>query len=461
VFSCDEGDEKHGGSARHRAVDCHPTAAGRKDYKTLKQYLGEVYPMDLAEIFDELDPDEVVILFRLLYKDQAAEVFSYLSTGRRKAIVSAIHVKLLEHILDDLYFDDKIDFLEEMPANFVKSLIASAPPEERKMINQFLNYPDNSAGSLMTIEYVDLKKHMTVRQALDRIKAVGVDKETIYTCYVLDDTRRLEGIISLRRLVLSDEDQRIGDIMTNDVVLAEATDDQEEVAEMFRKYDLIAIPVVDAETRLIGIITIDDIMDVIDRENTEDFQKMAAMEPSDEAYLEAGVFHLARRRIVWLLVLMVSATFTGGIISRYTALLGAVVALASFIPMLMDSGGNAGSQSSTLIIRGIALGEIGLSDWPKVLWKELRVSLLVGLGLGAVNALRMVVIGQSDPALILTVGITLVCTIVVAKMVGGALPIAAKALGMDPAIMAGPLITTIVDAIALIIFFSIASALVL
>ena len=432
-----------------------------KDYKTLKQYLGEVYPMDLAEIFDELDPDEVVILFRLLYKDQAAEVFSYLSTGRRKAIVSAIHVKLLEHILDDLYFDDKIDFLEEMPANFVKSLIASAPPEERKMINQFLNYPDNSAGSLMTIEYVDLKKHMTVRQALDRIKAVGVDKETIYTCYVLDDTRRLEGIISLRRLVLSDEDQRIGDIMTNDVVLAEATDDQEEVAEMFRKYDLIAIPVVDAETRLIGIITIDDIMDVIDRENTEDFQKMAAMEPSDEAYLEAGVFHLARRRIVWLLVLMVSATFTGGIISRYTALLGAVVALASFIPMLMDSGGNAGSQSSTLIIRGIALGEIGLSDWPKVLWKELRVSLLVGLGLGAVNALRMVVIGQSDPALILTVGITLVCTIVVAKMVGGALPIAAKALGMDPAIMAGPLITTIVDAIALIIFFSIASALIL
>ena len=417
--------------------------------------------MDLAEIFDELDPDEVVILFRLLYKDQAAEVFSYLSTGRRKAIVSAIHVKLLEHILDDLYFDDKIDFLEEMPANFVKSLIASAPPEERKMINQFLNYPDNSAGSLMTIEYVDLKKHMTVRQALDRIKAVGVDKETIYTCYVLDDTRRLEGIISLRRLVLSDEDQRIGDIMTNDVVLAEATDDQEEVAEMFRKYDLIAIPVVDAETRLIGIITIDDIMDVIDRENTEDFQKMAAMEPSDEAYLEAGVFHLARRRIVWLLVLMVSATFTGGIISRYTALLGAVVALASFIPMLMDSGGNAGSQSSTLIIRGIALGEIGLSDWPKVLWKELRVSLLVGLGLGAVNALRMVVIGQSDPALILTVGITLVCTIVVAKMVGGALPIAAKALGMDPAIMAGPLITTIVDAIALIIFFSIASALIL
>jgi len=432
-----------------------------KDYKTLKQYLGEVYPMDLAEIFDELDPDEVVILFRLLYKDQAAEVFSYLSTGRRKAIVSAIHVKLLEHILDDLYFDDKIDFLEEMPANFVKSLIASAPPEERKMINQFLNYPDNSAGSLMTIEYVDLKKHMTVRQALDRIKAVGVDKETIYTCYVLDDTRRLEGIISLRRLVLSDEDQRIGDIMTNDVVLAEATDDQEEVAEMFRKYDLIAIPVVDAETRLIGIITIDDIMDVIDRENTEDFQKMAAMEPSDEAYLEAGVFHLARRRIVWLLVLMVSATFTGGIISRYTALLGAVVALASFIPMLMDSGGNAGSQSSTLIIRGIALGEIGLSDWPKVLWKELRVSLLVGLGLGAVNALRMVVIGQTDPALILTVGITLVCTIVVAKMVGGALPIAAKALGMDPAIMAGPLITTIVDAIALIIFFSIASALIL
>lgn len=433
----------------------------KKDYISLKKELTELYPVDLAEIIDEFSQDERVILFRLLKKDQAAEVFSHLSAQQRRDLVSNINVNLLKSILDELYFDDKIDFLEEMPANFVKNVIAQAQPEERNLINQFLRFPENSAGSLMTIEFVGLRSNMTVRQALACIKQTGLDKESIYTCYVLDNTRRLEGIVSLRRLVVSDDDKLIHDIMTDDVVLAEVTDDQEQVAELFKKYDLIAMPVVDKEKRLVGIITIDDIMDVIEQENTEDFYKMAAMASTDEEYLGAGVFKLARRRIVWLLVLMISATFTGGIIAHYESLLSTAVVLAVFIPMLMSSGGNAGSQSSTLIIRGIALGEVSLSDWGKVMWKEFRVSLIVGLLLAGVNFTRMLLLGQGTLPVMLTVSAALLFTIVAAKLIGGMLPIVAKTLGMDPAIMASPLISTIVDAFSLFIYFTIASILVL
>jgi len=433
----------------------------QKDYRTLRGELGELYPMDIAEILEELTREKSVILFRLLHKDQAAEVFSYLGAVSRKEIVAAIQDSLLNHIMDELPFDDKIDVLEEMPANVVKNILAGTAPEERALINEFLNYPENSAGSLMTIEYVDLKKHMSVRQAMERIKQTGVDKETIYTCYVLDDTRRLEGIVSLRRLVLSDENAVVADLMHEDAVLAKVTDDQEQVAEQFKKYDLMAIPVVDGETRLIGIITIDDIVDVIERENTEDFQKMAAMAPSDDKYLEAGVFTLARRRIVWLLVLMISATFTGAIITHYEELLSSAVVLTAFIPMLMDSGGNAGSQSSTLIIRGMAVGEIALADWMRVLWKELRVGLIAGSALAIVNLVRMLLVGHADMALNLSVSITLALTVMLAKLTGGLLPLAAKAMRMDPAIMAGPLITTIVDAFSLVIYFAIAGFLIL
>ncbi|MDL2234081.1 magnesium transporter [Ruminococcaceae bacterium OttesenSCG-928-L11] len=433
----------------------------RKNFVSLRHELAEIYPMDLAEIFEELPPDECLVLFRLLHKDQAAEVFSYMEGAARKELASSIRESLLQHILDELYFDDKIDFLEEMPANFVKNLIQNSPQEERARINQFLNYPDNSAGSLMTIEYVDLKKHMTVGQALARIKEIGPDTETIYTCYVLDDTRHLEGIVSLRRLVLSGEDELVSDLMNDDVVLCMAHDDQEEVAEQFKKYDLMAIPVVDGESRLIGIITIDDIVDVIEQENTEDFQKMAAMTPSDEEYLDTGVFKLAKNRIVWLLVLMISATFTGGIITHFEGLLSTAVMLTAFIPMLMDSGGNAGSQSSTMIIRGIALGEISLRDWPKILWKEFRVGLVAGCTLGIVNVGRMFLIGNRDYMVMLTVSLTLMVTVVIAKLVGGILPIVAKALRLDPAIMAGPLITTIVDALSLFVYFTAASLLIL
>ena len=434
---------------------------GEKDYKAIRQELSALHPSDIAEIIDEMSAEERVILIRVMPKDQAADVFSYLSAQSQINLASSMNESLMKYIFNELYFDDKIDFLEDIPANFVRTLIAYAPAEERNMINQFLNYPENSAGSLMTIEYVDLRKSMTVKEALERVKATGMDKETIYTCYVLDQTKKLEGIVSLRKLVLSNTEATIEEIMDKDFFCAHAGDDQEEVAETFKKYDLSALPVVDGENRLIGIITVDDILDVIEQETTEDFEKMAAMAPSDEEYLEASVFKLAKARIVWLLVLMISATFTGGIITHFEELLSTAVILTAFIPMLMDTGGNAGNQSSTLIIRGMALGQIERRDWSTVLWKEVRVSLVAGSILALVNTARMLLFSQATLLVTITVSITLLCTVVLAKIIGGLLPIAAKALKLDPAIMAGPLITTIVDAISLIIYFTIAGVLVL
>jgi len=427
-----------------------------KKFSQLKQELIEMKPVDIAEIFHELDEKNSTILFRLLKKDQAADVFSYLTSQQQRDIVSTIHETQLNEILEELYFDDKIDFLEEMPANVVKKIIASSTEEERKLINQFLNYPDTSAGTIMTIEYVDLKKEMTVREALDHIKKTGVDKETIYTCYVVDTKRKLEGIVSLRKLVLLDEDLLIKNIMNEDFIVTYTMDDKEEIANLFKKYDLITLPVVDKEDRLVGIITVDDIMDVIDQETTEDFQKMAAMEPTDEEYLHSGVFLLARQRIVWLLILMVSAALTGRIIKRYESVLEAVIVLMVYIPMLMNSAGNAGSQSSTLIIRGLALGEIELDDYLKVLWKEFRVSLMVGTSLAGVNFIRMLIMDRVSINIALTVSITLMATVMMAEAIGGLLPIAAKKLNLDPAIMAAPLITTIVDALSLIVYFNVA-----
>ncbi len=430
-----------------------------KKFGLLKQELMETLPADIAEIIDELDTKNAIIVFRLLQKDQAADVFSHLSSQQRRDIVSAIHETQLDEILEELFFDDMIDVLEEMPANAVKRILISSTEEERKLINQFLNYPETSAGSIMTIEYVDLKKEMTVKQALDHIKKTGVDKETIYTCYVLNDKRKLEGIVSLRKLVLLDENLLIKDIMNEDFIVTYTMDDQEGIANLFKKYDLITLPVVDKESRLVGIITVDDIMDVIDQETTEDFQKMAAMEPTDEEYLDAGIFSLAKQRVVWLLVLMVSATLTGGVIKRFESMLETVVVLMAYIPMLMDSAGNAGAQSSTLIIRGLALGEIKLEDYLKVFWKEFRVSIIVGIILASVNLLRMMIMDGVDLSVGVTVSITLIATIVMAKVIGGLLPIAAKKFKLDPAIMAGPLITTIVDALALIVYFNIAGLL--
>ena len=344
-------------------------------------------------------------------------------------------------------------------ANVVKKVLKNTDEHLRKQINQLLNYPEDSAGTIMTIEYVDLKKEMSVNEAIDHIKKTGVDKETINTCYVIDANRKLEGVISIRKLILSDGSSLIKDIFTKDAISVKTMDDQEIAAQLFKKYDLISMPVVDNENRLVGIITVDDIVDIIERENTEDIQKMAAMEPSDELYLKTGVFKLAKHRVVWLLVLMVSATLTGNIIKKYEDVLQTIVILASFIPMLMDTGGNAGSQSSSLIIRGLALGEIGIKDAFKVLWKEFRVSIVVGVTLAFVNFLRIFYLEKVDFAIAITVCVTTLLTVVLAKVVGGLLPIAAKMLKVDPAIMAGPLITTIVDTFALIIYFSIATLL--
>lgn len=423
----------------------------------LKEVLIEENPVDIAELFEELPKDQCLKLFRILPKDLAAETFSYLSSEKQQEIVENITDEEIKHIINEMFIDDTVDFIEEMPANIVDKILQNTSPDTRKLINQFLKYPENSAGSVMTVEYVSLKSDMNIGQALNHIKKVGINNETIDICYVIDNQRKLVGFISLKSLIFLDDIIPLVDAMETNVISATTTDDQEVIASLFRKYDLTSMPVVDIEGRLVGIITIDDVVDVIDQENTEDFQKMAAMNPSDEEYLKESVFSLAKHRIVWLLVLMISATATGTIIRRYEEVLQSVVILAAFIPMLMDTGGNAGSQSSTLIIRGIALGEIQLSDIGKILWKEFRVSLIVGITLAVVNFLRIYYIDKAGLTISLVVCASLLFTVVIAKVVGGILPILAKAFKLDPAIMASPLITTIVDACALVVYFALST----
>jgi len=432
-----------------------------KDYITLKNELKNCQPVDIAQYLNELNSKQTLLVFRLLPKELAADVFSHLSVKKQAELVELVNDTELKAILEDLFFDDKIDLLEEMPAYVVKKILKNTSSVERNLINQFLMYPEYSAGSLMTIEFVDLKKEMLVEDALNKIRRIGLDKETIYTCYVIDAERHLEGTITLKDLVLSPIDKKVGDIMEKDPLYVNTHDNQEHVADMFKKYDLLALPVVDNEKRLVGIITIDDIVDVIEEENTEDIYKMAAVQPTDEEYINAGVFTLASKRILWLIVLMVSATFTGYIIRYFEGTLQSVVALAAFIPMLMDTGGNAGSQACTLVIRSLVLGEISFKDIFKVLWKEIRISLLVGVVLSLLNFVRIYFIEGYPLNISITVSLTLIFTVIIAKMIGGTLPIIAKKLKLDPAIMAGPLITTIVDALALMIYFYIATRIIL
>ncbi len=426
----------------------------------IRNELLELNIVDIANVLEEVDKHQLVMIFRILPKDVASGVFAYIPVELQQHLVESITDKEVKGIIDELFLDDAVDFIEEMPANIVKKVLKNTDEELRKLINQLLNYPDYSAGSIMTVEYVDLKKEMTVKEAIGHIKKTGVDKETINTCYVIGKNRTLEGVVSIRKLILSNDDQIIKDILNDDVISIKTTDDQENTAQLFKKYDLTAMPVVDNENRLVGIITVDDIVDIIEQENTEDLQKMAAMQPSEEEYLKTGVFELAKHRITWLLILMLSATFTGNIIKRFEDVLQSVVVLTAFIPMLMDTGGNAGSQSSTLIIRGLALGEISMSDALKVFWKELRVSVVVGLVLAFVNFLRIFYLEGVGAMVSLTVCITLFMTVVLAKVVGGLLPIVAKSVKLDPAIMASPLITTIVDAFSLIIYFKTAHMLI-
>lgn len=419
----------------------------------------EMNVVDIATLLEDVDRDDLVILFRILPKDTAAEVFSYLTKVDRAHIIESLTDKEISGIIDKLFMDDTVDFIEEMPANIVKKVLKNTDDDTRKMINSLLSYPDDSAGSIMTTEFVDIKKEMTVMDAIAHIRKTGVDKETIDTLYVIDSNRKLEGIVPIRKILLSDENLLIEDIMDTSFVYIYTLDDQEDVASMFKKYDYFSMPVTDSENRLVGIITIDDILDIIEEENEEDFAKMNALAPSDEEYLDSSVYSLAKQRIMWLLILMISATFTGIIIRQYESVLSSVVILASFIPMLMDTGGNSGSQSSTLIIRGLALGELEITDYPKIIWKEFRVSIVVGLVLAFINFLRIYLLERVDFIVSLTVCISLFATVVLAKVVGGMLPLIAKKFKLDPAIMAAPLVTTIVDTFALMVYFSTASLL--
>ena len=419
----------------------------------------EMNVVDIATLLEDVDRDDLVILFRILPKDTAAEVFSYLTKVDRAHIIESLTDREISGIIDKLFMDDTVDFIEEMPANIVKKVLKNTDDDTRKMINSLLSYPDDSAGSIMTTEFVDIKKEMTVMDAIAHIRKTGVDKETIDTLYVIDSNRKLEGIVPIRKILLSDENLLIEDIMDTSFVYIYTLDDQEDVASMFKKYDYFSMPVTDSENRLVGIITIDDILDIIEEENEEDFAKMNALAPSDEEYLDSSVYSLAKQRIMWLLILMISATFTGIIIRQYESVLSSVVILASFIPMLMDTGGNSGSQSSTLIIRGLALGELEIADYPKILWKEFRVSIVVGLVLAFINFLRIYLLERVDFIVSLTVCISLFATVVLAKVVGGMLPLIAKKFKLDPAIMAAPLVTTIVDTFALMVYFSTASLL--
>ena len=416
-------------------------------------------PIDIASILETLSKENTLKAFRILSKDLASEVFSYLSSEKQQEIIESSSDEELKRIIDDMFLDDTVDLIEEMPAGVVAKILKNTSVENRKLINQFLKYPEDSAGSIMTVEYVSLKNDMNVKESLERIRAKGIKNETINDCFVIDKERKLVGTLPIRELIINQEETLIKNIMTDNFEKVQADTDREFVADIFRRYDLSTMAVVDTENRLVGIITIDDIVDVIDQENTEDFQKMAAMEPSDKEYLKESVFALAKHRILWLLILMISATATGTIIRRYEDTLQSVVVLAAFIPMLMDTGGNAGSQSSTLIIRGLALGEIKTKDVWTILWKEFRVSIIVGITLAIVNFLRILYFDKIGFTMTLVVCLSLFATVVIAKVVGGILPIAAKKLKLDPAIMASPLITTIVDACALVIYFTMATAL--
>lgn len=425
----------------------------------LSEYLQEMNAVDIAATMTELSDRDLVLLFRILSKDLSAEVFSYLDKEFQQRIIESINDREVMQIVDKLFLDDTVDFIEEMPAYVVKKVLRNTSSKKRELINQFLKYDDHSAGAMMTIEFVDLKEEMTLKEAIEHTRRTGMNKETIETCFIIDKERHLKGTLGLRELILNDESCYVHELMETNIISVKTNEDQEQVAQLFKTYDLVSMPVVDKENRLVGIITIDDVVDIIERENTEDFQKMAAMEPNEEPYLKTPALSLAKHRIMWLLVLMISATITGRIIQGFEEVIQSVVILASFIPMLMDTGGNAGSQSSTLIIRGLALGEITTKDYLKVMFKEFRVGFIVAVVLASVNFLRIVFFEKADIMVALTVCGSLFCTVVLAKVVGSLLPMIAKKLKFDPAIMASPLITTIVDAFALIIYFMLARTL--
>ena len=428
-----------------------------KRYTNLYKYLKQLNNQDISLLFEELSPEDIVLLFRLLPKDEAAEVFSYMEPDLQEQLINNLTDKELKLVIDELFMDDTVDLIEEMPSNVVKRILKTVNKEDRNTINELLKYPSDSAGSIMTTEFVDLKINMTVEDAFKKIKKIGLNKETVYTCYVLDIKRVIIGIVDIKDLLLADRDALIKDIMETNVVTVNTLKDKEEVTKLFDKYDLVALPVVDKENRLVGIVTIDDAIDVLQEETTEDFELMAAITPTEESYFKTSVFKHARNRILWLLLLMVSSMITGGILTHYEEAFAAVPLLVSVIPMIMGTGGNCGSQSSTLIIRGMAVDEIEPKDFFRAIWKEFRVALLAGTALAIVNGIRiMIQYGNLKIAIVL--GLTLIGTACLAKMLGCALPMLAKKLKIDPAIMAAPIISTILDSCSILIYFNIAVA---
>jgi len=430
-----------------------------KQLRKLREVLGEMQEADIAEFLEVLDEEQTIVVFRMLPKSMAADVFAFLEIEKQEHIINRITDYELGKIIEDLYVDDAVDMLEELPATVVRRVLKNATPDTRKLINQFLQYPENSAGSIMTAEYIGLKKAMTVEDAFAYIRKYGLDKETIYTCYVMDEKRCLEGVVTVKELLLNDYATRIQDIMDESVITAITTQDQEEVVEAFNKYDLLSLPVVDQENRLVGIVTVDDVVDVMEQEATEDFELMAAMLPSEKPYLKTGVFTLAKNRIPWLLVLMFTSMVTGGILTSYEEAFAVIPLLVSFVPMLMNTGGNCGNQSSTMIIRGMAVGEIEPRNVLSVFWKECRVGLLCGAVLAVVNFIILLIRYPGQEMICLTVVLSMLCTVILAKSIGCIMPILAKVLHLDPAIMAAPLITTVVDACSLLIYFRVACTL--
>lgn len=427
----------------------------QKDFTSLKMRLHEMNPVDLAVVLEALEDAQLLIVFKMLSKETAAITFSYMNSDMKRFLIEGLTDQELKEVLDEMFLDDTVDIIEEMPANVVKRILENTDEATRNSINTLLNYPKDSAGSIMTIEYIHLKKDMCVSEAIKRIRSEAIDKETIYTCYVTEN-RKLIGLVSVKDLLMSKDEDLIQDIMETQVIWTYTYEDRENVAKMFSKYDLLAIPVVDTEQCLVGIVTVDDAMDVIEKETTEDMSRMAAMSPSDESYFKMSVFKHAQNRIVWLLVLMLSATITGNIITQYEGAISTIPLLVAFIPMLMDTGGNCGSQSSTLIIRGLVLEEIKFKDWFKVIFKEFRISLIVSTALAIVNGLRILLM-YHDVTLAIVVACSLICTVIMAKVIGCILPLVAKKCRLDPAIMAAPLITTIVDTFSILVYFNIAT----
>ena len=435
-----------------------------KKLNELRKVINNLNSVDISvileELSEEIDKENLLIAFRILTKEKSGEVFSYFSTEMQEKLIQNLTDTELKNVINELYMDDKVDLLEEMPSDVVERILKNVKSTDRETINELLKYPEDSAGSIMTTEFVDLKEDMTVEEALKRIKQIGLEKETIYYCYVLSRSRKLSGIIDLKRLVITEDTEIIKNIMETNVIKVTTLEDKEEVAKVFNKYNFLALPVVDKEDKLVGIVTIDDAMDVMQDEATEDLEKMAAMSPKEDSYFATSVFKHAKNRIVWLLILMLSATITGGIITKYEDAFAAIPILVSFIPMIMDTGGNCGSQSSTLIIRGLATDEIKIKDIFKVIWKEIRVAIIVGIILAFANAIS-VVLQHKSIMLATTLGITLILTVILSKLIGCCLPLLAKKLKLDPALMAAPLITTIVDTCSILIYFNIATLIML